>query len=122
MRNKQYYESHRWRLSKGIAEIDRKKYLLQELRETQWNCTFEQLMRNRLVMGALRYGKINATNKPRYNRIQAIQDRLLQYEFFGNDEMLVDIANLAMLEFIEGIHPDKHFNSIDDGTHVTVIL
>ncbi len=41
-----------------------------------------------------------------------------EYIETGNDELLVDVANLCMKEFAVGNHPKKHFNSVDDGEHV----
>jgi len=35
-------------------------------------------------------------------------------------ELLVDIANLCLLEFIEGNHKDKHFESKDHNIHTQV--
>ena len=87
---------------------------LENLRCTQWSSRFEQLMRNRLIMGGIRYGFINSSIKPQYNRIDAISDRLSIYYSTGNTEYLVDIANLCLLEFEEGIHPHKHFCQLND--------
>ena len=42
------------------------------------------------------------------------------YQETGNDEILVDIANLAMVEFIEGNHPNKHYKAVDDGIHTEI--
>lgn len=85
------------------------------LRASQWSLEFENLMRNRLCMGALRYGLFNSPNKPYYNMLDSIQKRLDLYRADGNDEHLVDIANLAMCEFLEGKHPRKHFAARDEG-------
>jgi len=82
-----------------------------------WSREFERLMRNRLIQGVFRYGEIGAEGKSQFNRIADIQRRADRYQATGNLEYLVDIANLALLEFEEGNHPLKHFNSIDDGEH-----
>lgn len=87
------------------------------LRLTEWSPRFERLMRNRLIMGALRYGRLGSEGKPKYDRIESIRKRLNEYERAGNDELLVDVANLCVLEFEEGEHPTKHFRAIDDGEH-----
>lgn len=121
MRDKIYYNEHRWRLSHGIAEVDREKFLLQELKETEWSKNFEQLMRNRLIIGGLRYGRLNVKPKSCYNRVESIQKRLKIYQETGNTEMLVDIANLALCEFEEGFHLENSFNPIDDGEHVSIL-
>lgn len=90
------------------------------LPNTEWSARFEQLMRNRLMMGALRYGKVHAPGKPKWNRSAGIRKRLAQYEETGNLECLVDVANLALLEFEEGTHPKKHFNAMEENHSCTV--
>lgn len=90
---------------------------LAERRETEWSPSFEKLMRNRLIMGSYRYGLLHAP-KPKWDRIASIRRRLDRYEQTGNTEHLVDVANLCLLEYEEGLHPNKHFSSSDDGEHV----
>jgi hypothetical protein len=91
---------------------------IEELRETEWSQRFEELMRNRLVVGAFRYGRLHAAGKPKWDRIGSIQKRLMVYQNTGNTECLVDIANMCLLEFEEGDHPLKHFAAADDCLHV----
>jgi hypothetical protein len=74
-------------------------------------------MRNRLIVGALRYGLLNAPGKRQYDRIASIQRRLETYRKTGNLELLVDTANLALCEFVEGKHPHRHWASEDDTEH-----
>ena len=76
---------------------------------------FRQLRDNRLLVGAYRYGITGAPGKPKYDRVSMILKRLQAYKDGGNLEHLVDIANLAELEFIEGDHPLRHFHSQDQG-------
>jgi hypothetical protein len=84
------------------------------LYQSEWSPEFERLMRNRMVMGALRYGKLRAPGKPVYDRIGSIRRRLDAYEATGNKELLVDAANLLLLEFEECHHPLAHFAALDD--------
>lgn len=98
-----------------------KPVTLDDLSTTEWSSDFEQLMRNRLILGALRYGRIGHKNKPKYDRVGSMKKRLLKYEKTGNREYLVDVANLCLLEFVECHHPLRHFNSIDDGEHVDTV-
>jgi hypothetical protein len=35
--------------------------------------------------------------------------------------MLVDVANLCLLEFEEGEHPRRHWQPTDDGEHVETL-
>lgn len=65
-------------------------------------------------MGAFRYGLIGAKGKPTFDRVEYMKVKLERYSSTGNLEALVDVANLAMLEFLEGTHPKKHFSSLDD--------
>ena len=85
------------------------------LRITEWCHEFEKLMRDRLLMGAIRYGAMSIKRKPGHTAmiIDYIQAKLNEYKDTGNTEMLVDIANLAMVEFVHSDHPNKHFKTID---------
>lgn len=90
---------------------------IESLEKSEWSLEFERLMRNRLIQGAFRYGLIGASAKPEFDRIECLIRRAKQYRETGNIECLVDTANLALLEFVEGKHPNKHLRSVDDGTH-----
>ena len=70
---------------------------------------FRTLCENRLLFGAYRYGLTGDPNKLKYDRVEYIGRILKNYEETGNLECLVDIANLAELEYIEGDHPCEHF-------------
>lgn len=109
-----------WKIRKREIALKLENFDLDSLRESEWCKEFEYLMRNRLIQGVPRYGKLRDKNKPSYNRINSIVSRLKKYEDTGNLEYLVDIANLCLLEFVEGEHPKRHFKSIDDGEHVQV--
>lgn len=110
-----------WRRAAGLPEelppLPQRMPPLSELRETEWSSLFETLMRNRLLMGAFRYGRLNAIGKTRWNRMARVITEAQAYLEDGNDERLVDIANMALLEFEEGVNPKKHFNSRDDVGH-----
>jgi hypothetical protein len=92
-----------------------------ELRGTEWSHEFERLCRNRLLTGACRYGRLGAKDKPQWNRITDATHRLQLYVQTGNLEWLVDVANMMMLEFVEGEHPNKHFDAGDDGYHTPIL-
>lgn len=110
------------RESNGLPPIKiRGKLLLKDVYRTNWSWKFEQYMRNRLAMGYFRYGPLNKQEKGKYDLIGSIKKRIDKYVESGNDELLVDVANLCMVEFINGVHPKKHFSSEDDGEHVQVI-
>lgn len=90
---------------------------LKDLKKTEWSKLFETLMRNRMIQGAYRYGLLGSKDKLDYDRISNMIERLKLYKQNGNDELLVDVANICLCEFIEGRHPNKHFKSTDDGVH-----
>ena len=94
---------------------------LDSLKQTEKSERFETLCHNRLIMGAFRYGQLNKAGKAKYNRIDSIRQRLDLYDATGNQEHLVDIANLCMLEFEEPNHADAHWSAADDGVHTQVL-
>lgn len=110
-----------WRWKCGLPDLTPAPPVTpDELRASEWSPEFERLMRNRLMMGALRYGRLGAEGKPQYDRIASAVKRLQQYDRTGNQELLVDAANLCLVEFVEGRHPTRHFHAVDDGEHVEV--
>lgn len=108
-----------WRWASGMAEEPVPERLpdLPVLQQTEWSPEFERLMRNRLIMGAFRYGRFKSPGKGLHAHMESIIRRAAKYENDGNLEHLVDIANLALVEFAEGRHPKRHFHSQDDVIH-----
>lgn len=104
----------------GVADGLRKPDL-ECMMTTEWSPEFEKLMRNRLLMGCFRYGSLQQANKPKYDKINSIRQRLDLYEQGGNAEHLVDIANLCLVEFVDETHPNFHFKAQDDTTHAKEI-
>ena len=91
---------------------------LEELRAKQWSAEFEELQRNRMIVGAFRYGMVATQRRATaYDNVGSLIDRARAYIETGNMEHLVDIANLAMIEFKIGVHPERHFHATDDGQH-----
>ena len=89
---------------------------LEELKKTEWNPEFEKLSRNRLVMGAMRYGRL--TEKISYDSVTSMRQRLDLFEQDGNGEHLVDISNICHVTFTREDHPKYHFKAGDETTHV----
>lgn len=89
------------------------------LRKTERNPEFEELCINRKVIGAIRYGLMGQEGKPKYDRVSCMIRRLEAYREDRNAEHLVDVANLAELEFTEGDH--KGVTATDDGVHTQAI-
>jgi len=103
---------NKWRLK--LAGMPK----LKDLEKSEWSPKFERFMRNRLIMGYYRYGPFATQNRTTTEMLDSIIRRAMEYKEKGNDELLVDIANLCMKEFAVGNHPNKHFEAVDDGQHV----
>lgn len=93
---------------------------LEELRKHQWSDSFEKGMRDRLVMGAIRYETLQdkAIKGNTYKILEAIHHRTDLYASTGNQEYLFDIANFCLIEFVAPTHPAPHLSPTDDGIHV----
>ena len=103
--------------SLGYATAPRKLPPLDELRQTEWSTAFEQHMRNRLLMGAFRYRMFCEPENWRYDFVLGIAKKVRLYQESGNTEHLVDVANYALLEFVQPKHPDAHWRAEDDHSH-----
>jgi len=115
MTPRSHFATNLWRWKVGLPEVNYTPIN----HAAQWSPAFERLMRNRPIVGAYRYGPIGGIGKPPYNRVESCLKRLAQYQQTGNLELLVDVANLCLLEFVECRHPRKHFHATDDTEHVT---
>ena len=118
-RPREFFIGNLWRRSVGLSE-KKNSFLvtMEELFETEWSPEFEQLCRNRLAVGGYRYSRMNDPEEGHFEWVQAIIDRATLYQETGNDELLIDVANFAMVEFLKGRHPKKHFTSMEDVEHV----
>jgi len=87
-----------------------------------WSPQFVQLQRNRMCMGYYRYGSHIALG-PRskgcaFDAVGEARQRLKDYQQDGNQEHLLDAANLCMIEFCTPTaHPNPSLISVDDGKH-----
>lgn len=78
---------------------------------------FWEMMKNRMVVGFYRHGALD--KREQHNALRYLEGKLKSYKETGNTEILVDIANCAMLEFSKPEHPNAHFRSEDQGSRVT---
>lgn len=95
------------------------KFTLRDLEKSEWSSLFETLMRNRMLMGAFRYGTLERKRRigAKWDLVGSIEGKIRKYKETGNTELLVDIANYCLIEFECGVHPSKHFNATDDEDH-----
>lgn len=110
-----------WKCGCEEKTFNRKIDSYDDLKESEWDKDFENKMRNRLIFGAMRYGKMGhgsyPKDKKKRDRIQSIKKRLEFFEQTGNGENLVDIANECLLIYAEQDHSNFHFEAKDDSYH-----
>ena len=100
----------------GLTDADTGGLSPDELRRTQWCPEFDELCRDRMVMGAYRYGLVKHTAGKKDMVAGAIK-RLELYRETGNAEHLLDAANACRVEWMQQNHPRFHFRAADDEVH-----
>lgn len=78
-----------------------------------FNLDFSKMMQNRMMFGFYRYGL--SQNAEQHDAIKRLRAKLREYNQTGNTELLVDVANYAMMEFTNPEHEEAHFTSNDQG-------
>lgn len=69
-------------------------------------------MRKRMAVSYHKYGAVkDAAGK--VDEVASLKTRLSRYEEDGNTEWLIDVANFAMIEFMQPQHPDAHYRPTD---------
>lgn len=100
----------------GVFEPAKPAPSLDEIARVQSCPRFEEYRRNRLIMGYFRYGSLQSQiGRAKYDNVGSIEKRLSIYKSDHNRGHLVDIANLAMIEF--ATHPNYPFRPSDNGLH-----
>lgn len=112
-------EHIRQRLLAAVPDPPKPQPSVADIVAEDWSWPFIQHCLNRIIMGRFRYGKASA-NGAKYDRIGGIRRRLELYQSTGNLEYLVDIANLAQLEFQTPSIDGADFRATDDGEHVAL--
>lgn len=104
----------------GIFESSEAAPSLDAIARMQSCSSFEEYRKNRMIMGYFRYGSLQSQiGRAKYDNIGSIEKRLTIYKSDHNREHLVDIANLAMIEF--ATHPNYPFKAADDGIHTETL-
>lgn len=99
------------------GEVGHLKHSLESILKSQVSAEFRTLCDNRMVMGAFRYGMLDSQRGGKYDNVKSMIARLKLYQRTGNLEHLVDVSNIAMVEFVTSDHPNRHFEAADDGIH-----
>ncbi len=118
MNTEREFLDYMWRRMSGLPElVPRRIPDLDKLKQSECCPEFEQLMRNRLVMGAFRYGLMCEQDFSKYDLIDEARKRIDRYEKDGNLEHLVDAGNMVQLKFYWERKNGGKFEPIDDGEH-----
>jgi len=107
-----------WRRAAGKSlPEDVVGFSFRQLKEESWSPRFEDLMRNRLLIGCYRYGRFGPQQAAAYDMVPSIIKRLKTFKDDGNLEHLVDAANLCMLLFVHGESVGMMVTAQDDTDH-----
>ncbi len=79
---------------------------------------FLQAMANAMGMSFYKYGKLRDAYPKKVNAIATLKDRLAEYEKTGNADYLIDVANMAMIEFEAPAHKDFHYSPGDSNKSI----
>lgn len=82
---------------------------------TEYSKRFDELRQAAIRVSYHKYGAAKDNfGGGRVDAIKSLKKKLLAYERTGNAELLVDVANYAMFEFMFPLHPDAHYRPMDD--------
>lgn len=87
---------------------------LAKILETEFNETFVQGMRDRMVVSFYKYGLLSDAYPHKVSALASMQDRLRKYAETKNTEYLIDAANFCMIEFMHPSLEGAFFAGTDD--------
>lgn len=91
--------------------------ITEELIKTEYSEKFDELRKNRMLTSYFKYGYMKDNYESGLvSAVKNLEDRLDKYKKTGNTELLVDVANFAMIEFMFPQHENQHFDSESHGT------
>jgi len=97
-----------------FERLMKERVLFRSGRVSYWSQRFEGIMRSRLRMGGQRYGWLGSPDKSQYDRLKDVHNRVDRYKKTGDPRHLADVANFALLEFVEGDHYARHLPERND--------
>lgn len=80
---------------------------------SEFNEGFVEGMRKRMAVSFHKYGLMEDAAAARVDQVASLKVRLARYEETGNTEWLMDVANMAMIEFTHPLHADAHYRATD---------
>lgn len=75
---------------------------ISKILQTEYSTKFDNIRKNMMIMSYFKYGPVkdNYGNYKCMNAIENLKIRLQKYIDTGNTEYLADVANFAMIEFM----------------------
>ncbi len=104
-----------------VGKTDRRvmeRWKLEDAMITEWSPEFEKAMRNRLLIGAYRYGPMRKSGEEDGANAKEAIRRIGRYLKTGKLEGLVDAANFCLVEFDRARVDGVTLHSVDDGEHM----
>jgi hypothetical protein len=80
---------------------------------------FIHKMRARIFVSHYKYGFMKDAYPHKIKAYEHINKRLDIYLETGNTELLIDVSNFSMIEFLYPSHVNKHFEATDDKYHMS---
>lgn len=81
---------------------------------TEYSEHFDELRKKAMITSYYKYGPLKTNYSQGYIKcIESLEKRLKAYKETGNTEFLVDIANFAMIEFMNPQHTDAKYQPTD---------
>jgi len=102
----------------AAREIPEKIMSVSDIVREKWDADFVDACRNRIVVGAMRYGNGGSQYESREcgdSFLRRLREKLAEFDRTRNHEMLVDIAVYCMLLWRFDDHPAAHFEAMDQG-------
>ncbi len=95
---------------------------IKEILKTEYSERFDEIRKNMMATSYYKYGSVKE-NYFKFKSLDAIgnlEERLKKYKETGNTELLADIANYAMIEFMYPQHEKAHYRPTDSGEHKVI--
>jgi hypothetical protein len=86
----------------------------QKILNTEYNSDFDEKRKSAMILSFHKYGAVKANYATgNVNAIDTLKKRLQLYEETGNIEWLIDVGNMAMIEFTHPQHPNAHYKKTE---------
>lgn len=91
-----------------------------EILNTEFDWRFVDLMQSAMSLSFYKYGALAAGVPEKTDSLKSLQKRIAKYMETGNVELMVDVANFAMMEFMHPAHPKAHYIATDSDKSIGI--